>query len=220
MSDIFREIDEEVRRDKAAAVWKKYGNVFIAIAVLVVLGVAGWQFWQQQERKKAEAVGARFEAAMRASRDGNASEAETILTELSANAPAGYRQLSRFRLAAEAGKRDAAAGAAAFDALANDGSLDPYYRDLARLRAGMLRVDLLPYAELRKALEPLATPTGQWRHSAREFLGIAALKANLFEDAGRWFDAVVTDPQTPQVLRQRVELYLTLVRGGPVAIKN
>src|SRR5688572_17193942 len=123
MSDIFREIDEEVRRDKAAAVWKKYGNVFIAIAVLVVLGVAGWQFWQQQERKKAEAVGARFEAAMRASRDGNASEAETILTELSANAPAGYRQLSRFRLAAETGKRDAAAGATAFDALANDGSL-------------------------------------------------------------------------------------------------
>jgi hypothetical protein len=220
MSDIFREIDEEVRRDKAAAVWKKYGNVFIAIAVLVVLGVAGWQFWQQQERKKAEAVGARFEAAMRASRDGNASEAETILTELSANAPAGYRQLSRFRLAAETGKRDAAAGATAFDALANDGSLDPYYRDLARLRAGMLRVDLLPYAELRTALEPLATPTGLWRHSAREFLGIAALKANLFEDAGRWFDAIVIDPQAPQVLRQRVDLYLTLVRGGPVTIKN
>jgi hypothetical protein len=88
------------------------------------------------------------------------------------------------------------------------------------LRAGLLRVDTLPYAELRKELEPLATPTGLWRHSAREFLGISALKANLFEDAGRWFDAIVADPQTPQVLRQRVELYLTLVRGGPVAIKN
>jgi hypothetical protein len=89
MSDIFREIDEEVRRDKAAAVFKKYGNVFIAIAVLAVAGVAGWQFWQQQERKKAEAVGAKFEEAMRASRDNNASAAEATLTELAANAPAG-----------------------------------------------------------------------------------------------------------------------------------
>ena len=66
MSDIFREIDEEVRRDKASAILKKYGNVFIAIAVLAVAGVGGWQFWQQQERKKAEAVGAKFEAAMKA----------------------------------------------------------------------------------------------------------------------------------------------------------
>lgn len=220
MSDIFREIDEEVRRDKAAAVWKKYGNVFIAIAVLAVAAVAGWQVWQQQERKKAEAVGAKFEAALRASRDGDASAAEATLTELAANAPAGYRQLSRFRLAAEVGKRDAAAGATAFDALAGDASLEPYFRDLARLRAGLLRVDLVPYAELRKELEPLATPGGLWRHSAREFLGISALKHNLFEDAGRWFDAIVADPQTPQVLRQRVELYLTLVRGGPVTIKN
>lgn len=220
MSDIFREIDEEVRRDKAAAVWKKYGNVFIAIAVLAVAGVAGWQLWQQQERRKAEAVGAKFEAALRASRDNDASAAEATLAELAANAPAGYRLLARFRLAAEVGKRDAAAGAAAFDGLANDGSLDQYHRDLARLRAGMLRVDLVPYAELRKELEPLATPAGLWRHSAREFLGIAALKANLFEDAGRWFDAVVADPQSPQVLRQRVELYLALVRGGPVTVRN
>ena len=69
-------------------------------------------------------------------------------------------------------------------------------------------------------LEPLATPQGAWRHSAREMLGIAAMKANLYEDAGRWFDAIVTDPQVPQVLRQRTELYLALVRGGPVETRN
>jgi len=220
MSDIFREIDEEVRRDKAAAIWSKYSSVFIAIAVITVAGVAGWQFWQHQERQKSEAVGAKFESAIKAARDGNGSEAEATLTDLSANAPAGYRQISRFRLAAEVAKRDPASGAAAFDALANDGTVDGYYRDLARLRAGLARIDLVPYAELRTQLEPLVTPTGSWRHSAREFLGIAALKAGLFEDAGRWFDAIITDPQTPQVLRQRVELYLTLVRGGAVETKN
>ncbi len=42
MADIFREIDEEVRRDKAAELWKKYGWVVTALAVLVVVGVAGW----------------------------------------------------------------------------------------------------------------------------------------------------------------------------------
>lgn len=220
MADIFREIDEEVRRDKAAALWKKYGNLLIGLAVAAVVAVAAWQVWLYREQQASQAVGARLEEALRASRDNRGAEAESILVDLAANAPVGYRQIARFRLAAETGKRDAAAGATAFDALANDSSLDQLYRDLARLRAGMLRVDLAPYAETRAALEPLASPQGVWRHSAREFLGIAALKANLFEDAGRWFDAIVTDPQSPQVLRQRTDLYLALVRGGAVETKN
>lgn len=220
MADIFREIDEEVRRDKAAELWKKYGWVVTAIAVLAVVGVAGWQFWLHRENQASQAVGAQLEAALKSSRDGNGAQAETILKELSANAPAGYRQIARFRLASEAGKRDAAAGVAAFDALANDATLDQTFRDLAKLRAGILRVDLAPYAEVKASLEPLATPQGAWRHSAREFLGIAALKANLYDEAGRWFDAAITDPQVPQALRQRVDLYLALVRGGPVTVKN
>lgn len=220
MADIFREIDEEVRRDKAAAIWSRYGGVFIALAVIAVAGVAGWQYWQHREAQASQAVGARLEAALKSSRAGEGDEAETSLKDLAATAPAGYRQIARFRLAAETAKTAPTDGAAAFDALANDASLDPLYRDLARLRAGMLRVDLVPYDELRAALEPLATPQGVWRHSAREFLGIAALKANRFEDAGRWFDAIVTDPQAPQVLRQRTDLYLALVRGGPVETKN
>ncbi|TCR62671.1 tetratricopeptide repeat protein [Bosea sp. BK604] len=220
MADIFREIDEEVRRDKAAALWKKYGTLITILAVLAVLGVAGWQFWLHREQQASQAVGAKLEEALKASRDNRGAEAESILVELSANAPAGYRQIARFRLAAETGKRDAEAGAKAFDGLANDASLEQFYRDLARLRAGMLRVDLVPYSEIRTALEPLATPQGVWRHSAREFLGISAMKANQYEDAGRWFDAIVTDPASPQVLRQRTDLYLALVRGGPVQTKN
>ena len=220
MADIFREIDEEVRRDKAAALWTKYGTFITALVVLAVLGVAGWQFWLHREQQASQAVGAKLEEALKASRDNRGAEAESILVELSANAPAGYRQIARFRLAAETAKRDAAAGATAFDGLANDATLDQLYRDLARLRAGMLRVDLAPYAEIRTALEPLATPQGVWRHSAREFLGISAMKANQYEDAGRWFDAIVTDPASPQVLRQRTDLYLALVRGGPVQTKN
>ena len=220
MADIFREIDEEVRRDKAAELWRKYGWVVSGLAVLAVLAVAGWQFWLHQENQASQAVGARLEAALKSSRDGDGTQAEAILKELATGAPAGYRQIARFRLAAETAKRDAAAGVAAFDALAADASLEQVYRDLAKLRAGILRVDLSPFPEVKAALEPLATPQGVWRHSAREFLGVAALKANLFDEAGRWFDAAITDPQVPQALRQRVDLYLALVRGGPVTVKN
>ncbi len=41
MADIFREIDEEVRRDRAAELWKKYGWLLTGLAVLAVAAMAG-----------------------------------------------------------------------------------------------------------------------------------------------------------------------------------
>jgi hypothetical protein len=219
MSDIFREVDEEIRRDKAAEFWGRYGNVIIGLAVLLVLAVAGWRYYSWQEQKKAEAIGAQFESALKASREDRSADAEKALLDIVGTAPGGYKLVAKFRLAAETAKSDPAAGATAFETLSADSSLDVIWRDLARLRAGMLRVDAVTYAELKPLLEPLATPTGAWRHSARELLGVSALKSGTPDEAGRWFDTVLTDPQTPAAMRGRVDLYLALVRGGPVTVK-
>jgi hypothetical protein len=45
-------------------------------------------------------------------------------------------------------------------------------------------------------------------------LGLAALKRGDLEDAGKWLDQIVVDPNAPQNLRQQVNAYLSLVRGG------
>lgn len=43
MSDIFQEVEEDVRRERYEKLWKKYGNYIIALAVLIVAGVAAFQ---------------------------------------------------------------------------------------------------------------------------------------------------------------------------------
>lgn len=220
MSDNFlREIDEEVRRDKAADLWKKYGNVVIVLLALLVVAVGAWRFWLYREQQAAQAVSERLETALKASRESRGEDAEKILGELIGEGGPGYQLVARFRLASEAARREPADGAKAFDALANDTAVEPVFRDLARLRSSMLKLDSAPYAEIRAAVEPLAGATGTWRHTAREILGISALKAQNFEDAGRWFDQIVIDPQAPQGLRQRADLYLALVRAGAVDVK-
>lgn len=217
MSDVFHEVDEEVRRDQLAKMWTKYNGLIVGAAVLLVLSVAGWRFYEYRERTAAEAQGAQFDAAMRLLREDRAEEGEKALEAITKGDAKGYATIARFRLAAQQGRTSAATGAAAFDALARDASLDPAFQSLARLRAAMLRLDDQPYAEARAALEPLATTDGIWRHTARELLGVSALKAGNLEEAGRWFDALITDPQAPGALRQRGDLYLALVRGGPVS---
>lgn len=216
MADIFREIEEEVRRDQALDVWKKYQNLIIGAALVVVLGTAGWRgyaYWQEQQAQKA---GAQFQAALEASRAGNNEEANKLLDDVVKDGTPGYRKLARFRDAAALGAVDPEQGAKAYEALQADASLGTVLQDLARLRGTILVADGLSRADLDGRLQPLLQPGNPWAANAREIMGLAALKAGDMDAAGRLFDDIVTDRAAPAPLKQRAEVYLALVRGGPV----
>lgn len=218
MTDVFREIDEEVRRDRLAQIWSRYNALIVGAAVLLVLAVAGWRFYEHRNLLAAQRTGAELDAALRQLRDPDQSAVgEKAMAAIATGEAAGYRAIARFRLNAELARTDAEAAATAYDAMSRDATLDANFQSLAALRAAMLRVDSLAYVDFRKSVEAFAAPTGPWRHTARELLGVSALKAGETEEAGRWFDQLVTDPATPGVLKQRGDLYLALVRAGPIA---
>ncbi|MDB5513232.1 MAG: hypothetical protein JWR08_2715 [Enterovirga sp.] len=217
MDQFIREVDEEYRREQIAQIWRRFGTLIVVVAILIVAGVGGWRYWEHVETQRSETAASRFDAALALSRDGKTEDAEKDLGALAADAPAGYRLLARFRLAAETGKRDAANGAKAYDALAGDSSLDGTMQDLARLRAAMLRLQTDPPAADRE-LERIATPTNTWRHTAREMLGLAALKRGDSDAASRWFDLIAQDRDAPAGLRARLEVYTALAAGGPVQV--
>ena len=57
MSDIFSEVDEEVRREQLRKLWERYGFLLIAACVLLVAGVAGWRGYEWWEAKWAAEAG-------------------------------------------------------------------------------------------------------------------------------------------------------------------
>lgn len=216
MTDIFREIDEEVRRDKAAEFWKKYQNWIIGLAVLIVLASGGWRYWQYQNRLAAEAAGAKFEAAVQLEREGKTKEAEAAFGEIAKGSAPGYAMLARLRAASATAASDPAAAIKAFEAISADQSIDPLFRDAARLRAAMLQVDQnTSYDEVQKSLSPLAAPTGTYRHTARELLAMAAIRSNDYAAAAKWLDLIMADASAPSNLRQRAVLMQAIVGSGP-----
>jgi hypothetical protein len=214
MSDIFQEVDEEVRRDKALEFWTKYQNHLLAIAALIILATAGYRFYDYKRTHAAEAAGASFQDALKLERDGKTAESQEALAKLEADAPSGYRMLGRFVDAAIKAKSDPKAGAAAYDALAADSSIDPLLQDAAKLRAALIRVDLGEIDAGKSALETLATPTGAYRHTARLTLGAIAIGAKDFAGASKWLDLVAADPDTPQAERRDAETLLGVVAAN------
>lgn len=216
MDQFIREVDEDYRREQIARIWQRFGGLIVAVAVLVLAGIGGWRHYVEVQQDRTHAAATRFDEALRLSREGKPDEAEKALSALAADAPAGYQVLARFRLAAETGRQNAQSGAKAYDALAADSSFDATLRDLARLRGAMLRADTAEVEASQRDLERLSSPTNPWRHTAREMLGLSGLRRGDMEAAGRWFDQIVADRETPAGLRSRLEIYTALVAGGRV----
>jgi hypothetical protein len=214
VSDIFREVDEEVRREQLKKLWDRYGNYVVAAAILLVAAVAVWRAYMWWEAKKAAETGAAFEAATTLAEAGKRSEAETAFAKIATDGTAGYRHLARMREAAELAQGDAKAAIAAYDQIVADRAVGPVLQDLAALRAGALLIDSGALAEAQRRLEPLAANDRTFRHTAREFLVLAAWRAGDATAAKRWFDLIMTDAQTPAATRSRVEMLMALGTGA------
>jgi hypothetical protein len=214
VSDIFREVDEEVRREQLKKLWDRYGNYVVAAAILLVAAVAAWRAYMWWEAKKAAETGAAFEAATTLAEAGKRGEAEAAFAKIAADGTAGYRHLARVREAAEFAQSDAKAAIAAYDQIASDRAVGPVLQDLAALRVAALLIDTGALEEAQRRLEPLAANDRTFRHTAREFLVLAAWRAGDTAAAKRWFDLITTDAQTPAATRSRVEMLMALGAGA------
>ncbi len=215
MSDIFQEVDEEVRRDKAAEFWKKYQNLILGVAVLIVLAAAGFRYWQYEREKAEQAAGDRFQAAIAAIEAGKLDAANGDLAKLAAEARRGYRMLAEMTEAGDKAASNPQASIAAFDAIAGDASVDPLFRDAARLRAALIRLDQ-PGEEQAgaAALTSLAGVEGPFRRIARLTLGAEALSRGEYDEAAKQFDLVLGDLEASPSERQLAERWLGLVASN------
>lgn len=219
MSDIFTEVDDEVRRDKAEAFWRKYQNHVFAAALAIVLVAAGYRYYDYTRGLAAEAAGVEFAKAIELDRAGKGAEAQAALAKLASDAPTGYRVIARLAGAATLANSDAPGAIQAYDVLANDAGLGPLFQDAAKLRGALLRMDAGESDKAKPTLEALAAPDGAFRHSAREALGALALKAGDIAAAGKWLDMAVSDPDAPEGVKKNAEALLGLVASAKPAAK-
>ena len=215
MSELFDEVDEDIRRDQLKKLWDRYSIYIVAGAFLIVAAVGGWRGYEYLEAKKAAEAGAAFDKASELSEQNKHAEAEAAFADLAAKAPSGYRTLARLRTAAEAASRDPQAAAKLYDAIVADRGVGAPEQDLARVRAAGLLLETSPYPDMLQRLEPATAPGSTFRHTARELLALSAWRANDTTAARQWLDVITNDNETPPSLRSRAEALQALL--PPVA---
>jgi hypothetical protein len=204
LTDIFREIDEELRRDNFAKLWARYGTYVIALAVAIVVVVAAIVFWRQHQEHQRAAEGQRLVSALDLAQRGDAKGSGEILNALAEEEPTMRAVLARFEEADLAGRSgDTTGAAAAYEAIAGETSLDPAYRDLATILAAQYGLAAGSPQILIERLNGLASGDGPWRPSALELTALAQLKAGDKNAARGTYQRLADDLAAPQGLRGR-----------------
>jgi len=122
--------------------------------------------------------------------------------------------LAKLRLATETGKTDAAAGVKAYDEIAADSSVDPLFRDIARLRAAYLLVDSATPAEIESRISALTGANAPFRNSAKEALALAYFRAGDKAKARALYTEILADPQVTSALAGRAQMMQALTAEG------
>jgi hypothetical protein len=210
VSDIFREVEEDVRKERLEKLWKAYGDYVIALMALIILSVAGYELWLRYEDSQRAKASSEFVAAQHVN---NPAQAAAAFASLSKTAPGGYGLLAKL---SQADALPAAGQVMQAIALYKDiAASDPGpVGATARLRAAWLMADTSSRADLASLLEPLSVPSSPWRQMAREVLAYSDFKAGKTKEAAAAFEALALDPDSPDALRSRAKAFAAFLENG------
>ena len=202
MSDIFREVDEDVRRERLVEFGKRYGSWIAAALIALVLGTAGWVAWgnwkQAQRAERTEQLAAALDLAQ-AENDKAAIEA---LNKLEGR-DTGPAMLARFYEAGlKAENKDLAGAVAIYNQLAAS-DIPPAYRELAALLSVLHQMDSAEPGPLIERLAPLTAANNPWRHTARERTAVLLGRQGNKEAARKMLDELAEDEAAPAAVRGR-----------------
>ena len=211
MVDIFDEVEEDLRAERAEKLLKKYAWLLIVAVVAVVGAVAGWQLWNRYKNQQDAAAAASYVAVQNALQQPGTAKAGQLATldQLAVTAPEGYKTLARMRAAglkADAG--DVPGAIALWNTVAADSTADPLLRDLASLQATARELDHGDPAQLEARLKPLAEPGNPWSTLAQEQLAMLDLRQGKVADARKILQTLAVDIASPSGLRARASALL------------
>lgn len=205
MSDLFREVDEELKQDRAKTLARRWGPLVGGIVAVVLLASVGWTLWERWQQSRDENATAALIQSMSAQGADEATIADqlAVVAQGAGGAHETLALLNEASMRAEAG--DAAAAIALYRQVAEDGGADPVLRDLARLSLVMHELGTADPADLNARLEPLAEPSSPWRWTAQELQAVVALQAGDTDRALEIVSTLAEAAEAPAGVRTRAE---------------
>jgi hypothetical protein len=219
--DIFDEVSEDLRQERALTLAKRYGGLLVLAALLVLAGVAGQEVWQSHKQKQAEASATQYLALTDAvDQPGGTvtpSQADSTaqkLQDFAATAPEDYKTLALLRAAAlYANTQEADKAAAIWTRVGADEAAPQLLRDAANLLWAQHELGTANDNDILARLQPMVQVQNPYHGLARELQALVYLHQGNNAMAKSLFTQVQDDPSVPDGTRNRAQAMLAKLNG-------
>ena len=206
-----REVDEELRRDQALQIWRRWGWWIVGLVVVGLLIFGGVLLANSLGNKSAEKLGVQYDGALQNIGRNQDAKAAGDLKALTTTGGPGYRAMARFTQAAVLiNKNDLKGAAAKYGEIAADSSLPQNFRDLALLRQTSAEYDTLKPDVVVERLKALAVPASSYFGSAGELVATAYVKLGKRDLAAKLYGQIGQTESVPESIRRRAVQMATI----------
>lgn len=217
MTDVFSEVDEQVRSDRLRTLASKGWPLAAAAALVALVAFAaiwGWRAWQDSRSQRASDT---YAQGLEALSKGDGKTADSRFAEVVNSAPAAYKTLALMQQSGLKLADHKDNEAVALLERAGKASSSPVLADAANLKAAMILMDRRPLAEIETRLAPLAATGRPYRWAAVEARGLARLQGGQTKAAHADFAVISLAQDVSDSSRARARAAMALIDDGSAA---
>lgn len=208
MSDILREIDEDLKREQMEQLWKRYGKYALTIGVVIVVATSAAMFYKSKVvQDRMVATDHLIDAVELVEEGGDTSKILTEFDNASAQGQKGVALLADFQKAAYLSQEGKATEAVEiYKSLMTKSSVPQRYQDLATVLYAQQKLNALEEGEAQdilKSLKDITVAPNPWRHSAQELSAMLHLQSGDYEKAVTLLENLSADTDAPAGIRNR-----------------
>lgn len=214
MTDIFEEVEEQLRSERYRNLAIRVFPWAVGLAVLALVAALSYWGWDSYRTRAANKASEDYSAALELMSSGDTAKAAARFAEVSKSPARAYRALALMQEGALRLQANDTAGAVKLFDEAAKAAPDPVIGDDARLKSAFALMDTAPYAAMEERLKPLTDQKRPYRAQAFEALAMAKLQAGKAKEARGEFVVVSLMPGAPEGMRRRAQAAIALIDSG------
>ena len=208
MSDVLRQIDEDLRKDKLNKLWKNYGLYIIVLIITIILAVIGYQIKVSSDKSSNQKLVETFLATSNNEDIENVLNNFDIIINSNNNYLSGLAELKKTNLLIKNGNYEE--GLFVLKKVINNKKYDPVINDLATYLLLMLLLEDLNDNEFSTYLSKDKIETSKLKFLFMEIKAIRNLILGDFEQAKKEFIDLKNTIDLPIEIRTRAGKFLEL----------
>ena len=213
MSNLFNEIDDDLRQDRIKSIWASYKNLIFAAVMVISFVLVGSESYQYLAKTKTEKSGLLFSQIIESIADDNPEQTSNFIDELLESGSSDYKTYALLLQSDNLISQDKLADAKETYIDLIKKAENSLVRDIAKLKLSYLNVDSSSFDDIEEELSIILEDDNPLSLFAYEVLALSAYKHGLYESGTDYLNIIVTNEKTTTGMFERAQMMLRVLNS-------